>query len=112
MTVVVLAALGVGTGAYALWHLPDTSMPKPSTSSVEIDFAAGHPARSPMTVGVRLMEDTPGQYTKQHGVVLAVDLTGDDFAHADWSIVALVPKGVHVGGTIGSDPRRAKVTQF
>jgi hypothetical protein len=107
-TVVVLIALAAGAFAYASWIHPDTAVPQPGSSSIEVDFSPGHSAHSPVTVGVRLILD---QSASNGGspVTLAIDVAGEDLTHAGWSVHALVPAGVSVNGALDNDPRTGEV---
>jgi hypothetical protein len=109
LTVWVLLALALGTGAYGVVRLPHTAVPKPQLPSIEIAFSPGHPALSPITVAVRLEEGDPLQ-EGHPGVTMAIDLTGNDFAHQGWSVSATTPVGVQVNGREGNDPRTGAVS--
>jgi hypothetical protein len=93
----VLLALTVATLAYGWVNRPDTTIPQPPTSSIEVDFSAGHHALFPVTVGVRLLRyaSFPGSGGAST-VRLAIDLSGEDFTHAGWQVHADVPTGVDV----------------
>lgn len=95
-TVVVLAAMGAVAAAFGFWLLPETTVPEPVTSSVEMNFGAADNARSPMTVDIRLMLDRSNRPNRASGAALAIDLEGADLARPGWSLIALVPKGVRV----------------
>jgi len=107
-TVVVLMVLAAGAFTFASWIHPDTAVPQPESSSIEVDFSPAHSAHSPVTVGVRLILD---QSASNGGfpVTLAIDLAGEDLAHTGWSLHALVPAGVSVNGAISNNPRTGEV---
>lgn len=90
-TVIVLALLGAVVTAYAFWVRPDTAVPQPQQSNVEIDFSPGHSAVSPITAKISLSRDYYGK-----GSVLDIELTGADLAHTGWSIYMTVPIGVRL----------------
>lgn len=111
-TVVVLAVLFVGAAACGFWLRPDTGIPQPASSSVEIDFSPERPARSPVTVGLRLLRDRPTHVGDRATVTLAIDLNGEDFTYPGWTVVAVVPTGVRVNGAQGDDPGTGLVGRF
>lgn len=112
-TVAVLAILGAIPLTYALWILPATDVPQPRPSSIEIDFSPGHPASSPLTVGMWLQREQPADGTgNSNQVVLAIDITGADLARSGWSITGIMPVGVHINGALGNDPRTGRVTRY
>ncbi|MFI7431259.1 hypothetical protein ACIBPB_30120 [Micromonospora sp. NPDC049836] len=95
-TVVVLAILGAVTAAAGFWLLPDTTVPQPVTSSVELHFDPEHPATSPIIVELWLSLGESSGPNRHSETVLHVDLKGPDLAHAGWSLFAIAPKGFHV----------------
>jgi hypothetical protein len=106
-TVLVLVVLAAGTVVGGLLLKPDTSVPQPGSSSVEVDFSPAHPARSPVAVGVELTDDVTGGYGS--GMTMAITLAGADLAQKDWSVIAEVPAGVQLDGQIAGDPRTGRV---
>jgi len=112
LTVGALVLLAIGTGVYGGLNLPDTAVPQPQSPSIEVDFSPGHAARSPITVGVRLLQSDLRQEGGSAPVTLATDLTGADFAHPGWSMFVFAPPGVHVNGATGHDPRTGLVSRL
>ena len=94
-TVVYLVLLGAVVVAYAFWILPDTAVPQPRPSYIEIDFSPGHPARSPITVTITLERDR-FDISNDKGMSLNLDLSGPDLAHPGWSLYMTMPKGVQL----------------
>jgi hypothetical protein len=92
----VLLVLTIAPATYGWLHRPDTTVPQPASSNIEVDFSQSHPALSPITVGVRLLRDDPSPNGEGSTVTLAIDLSGEDFTHAGWEVYADVPAGVDV----------------
>jgi hypothetical protein len=90
-TVIVLAVLAVGPFVYGWLHRPDTSVPQPLTSHVEIDLSPRHPLLSPITVGISLSG-------RGGAATVYIDLAGGEFTQTGWSVSALVPAGVEPDG--------------
>jgi hypothetical protein len=67
-------------------HRPDTTVPQPSSSSIEVDFSQTRPALSPITVGVRLLRDDPATDGDGSMVTLAIYLSGEDFTQPGWEV--------------------------
>jgi hypothetical protein len=85
-TFVVLVLFTAAIGIYAAWILPDTVVPQPQQSSIAIDFSSGHPASSPITVGITLSQFLDG-------IMLDIQLDGADLAHTGWSLYLTIPTG-------------------
>jgi hypothetical protein len=115
----VLLAVTVATGAYGWVTHPDTTVPQPSSSRIEVHFSAGHPARSPITVAMELTRDDRSLGVGGSTVTLEIYLSGAEFAHAGWWIRADVPSGVDVppvitgsGGLINSSSHTSDGTEY
>jgi hypothetical protein len=111
-TVIVLAAITIGATVYGLLNRPDGAVPQPPGSTIEIDFSPGHPALSPITVGVRLLRDDPLPDGGGPAMTVAIDLSGEDFAHAGWVMHADVPAGVEVNGPQNNPPYTSNGTAY
>ena len=109
--VIVLTVLWVVPLIYAIRVLPNTAVPVPQSSSVEVDFSQGHPAHSPVSVEISFSRE---QQFDSNGwqMVMAIYLNGPDLAQAGWSITAIVPAGVQVNGTIGNSALLGRVSPF
>jgi hypothetical protein len=80
-----------------------TAVPQPQSHAyIELDFAAGHPAHDPITIGVRLIQNQPGQPYVLAPVTETIDLSGQDLRSAGWSLFLVVPAGVDVVNDPGS----------
>ena len=101
----VLLLLTIAALAYGWAKRPDTTIPQPPSSTIEVHFSQGHHALSPVTVGVRLLLDSlhPGGGDGS-AVTLAIDLSGEDFTHGGWRVYADVPAGVNVTDPQDSPP--------
>lgn len=98
-----LAIVGVGTGTWGLLLLPVTAVPQPESGAyIELDFAPGHQAHHPISIGVRLLQNQPDQSKGLAPVTEAIDLRGEDLRFAGWSLFFVVPAGVHVVGAPAS----------
>jgi hypothetical protein len=106
-----LLVIGAAAGIYGWVYHPDTAIRQPPQSHVEVDFAPGRPARSPITVGLRLIRDEASR-DRHSQVTLAIDLTGVDLASPDWTLTAIVPAGVRVNGALDDDPRTGRVFRY
>jgi hypothetical protein len=109
--VITLAVLWVVPLAYAIRVLPNTTVPVPQSSSVEVDFSQGHPAHSPISVEISFSRE---QQFDSNGwqMVMAIYLNGPDLAQAGWSITAIVPAGVQVNGAIGNSALLGRVLPY
>lgn len=107
-----LLVIGATAGVYGWAHHPDTAIPQPPGSSVEVDFSPDRSARSPMTVGLGLRRDKAPDNSGRWQVTLAIDLTGDDLASPNWTLVAIVPTGVRVNGALDNDPSTGQVSRY
>ena len=99
----VLLVLTVATATYGWVKHPNTAVPQPPSSSIEVDFSPDHPALSPITVGVLLQRDASPNGGGSL-VTLYIDLTGADFAHAGWWVFADVPPGVNTDKALDNYP--------
>jgi hypothetical protein len=95
-TVGVLALLGALLTAYAFWILPDTALPKPQSSDIQINFNPGHPATSPIRATLSLLRGDHYSEGTSRGIVLEIDVTGPDLAHTGWSMFMIMPAGVQI----------------
>jgi len=107
-----LLVIGAAAGVYGWAYHPDTAIPQPPGSSVEVDFGPDRSAHSPMTVGLRLSRDKAPDSSGRWQATLAVDLTGDDLAFPNWTLTAIVPAGVRVNGALDGDPRTGQVSRW
>jgi hypothetical protein len=108
MTVIVLGALGIGTGAWAFHIHPDSAIPQPGTSEIDLIFGPAHLARSPINIDLTLAEDWHVLSSPATAVSLIIDLTGPDLTYPGWELHEQVPSGVQVGTT--SDPHALRIT--
>ena len=109
MTAIVLCALGIGTGAWAFYIRPDSAIPQPGTSVIELIFGPAHLARSPINVDLTLAEDWHTLLGPVTAVSLIINLTGPDLTHFGWELVGHVPSGVQAG-TITGDSHALRIT--
>jgi hypothetical protein len=107
-----LLVIGAAAGVYGWVYHPDTAVRRPPQSRVEVDFGPGRPARSPVTVGLRLIRDEATGNRHRSQVTLAIDLTGVDLASPYWTLTAIVPAGVRVNGALDDDPRTGQVLPY
>jgi hypothetical protein len=108
-TVIVLGALALGTGAFAWYLRPNTAIPQPGASEIDLTFGPTHLARSPIKVDLTLAEDTfvaPGPPT---AASLIIYLTGPDLGHPGWELAAHVPSGVQIGA-LTDHPHAFRIT--
>jgi hypothetical protein len=87
-----LLALTAAAVAFGWVNRPETTVPQPGTSLIEVHFGQGHPALAPVTVSVFLSRDdvTSGD---GGGITMTIDLQGQDLARAGWSVTEVVPSG-------------------
>jgi hypothetical protein len=87
-----LLALTAVTAVFGWVNRPETTVPQPGESNIEVDFSPGHPAVAPVIVSVLLSRDDVSSGTAG-GITMTIDLQGQDLTHADWSVTADVPSG-------------------
>ena len=109
--VIILTVLWAIPLAYAIWVLPNTAVPAPQASSVEVDFSPGHPARSPLSVAIGFSREQQFD-SNNFQMDLAIYLNGPDLVHIGWSIIAIVPRGVQVNGAMGNSASLGRVSPY
>ncbi len=104
-TVVVLLAIGVGTGAYAFHLRPDNAIPRVNNLfQINLDFRLTQPARSPIKVVLTLHVDTAWPST------LCISVMSPDLTHPGFLFQALVPPVVQAE-TVPSDPHTVLISR-
>jgi hypothetical protein len=106
--VIVLIALALVTVIYAAVLRPDTALPQPASSSIQVTFGPTHLTSSPITMSLSL-----GQGPSYSGggttVTLDVTLIGTDFKYPGWQLLAYVPTGVHLVGSPNNNPQTGQL---
>lgn len=109
--VITLTVLWAIPLAYAIWVLPNTAVPRPQASSVEVDFSSGHPARSALSVAISFSREQQFD-SNSFQMDMAIYLNGPDLVRVGWSITAIVPRGVQVNGAIGNSAALGRVSPY
>jgi hypothetical protein len=104
-TVLVLLTVGFGIGWYAN-HLRPASAPQPGESTVTLFFGPNSFSSAALKVTVWLRQE-PGNTTS---VAMDIDLSGQDLKQPGWYLLAFVPRGVQVPGSVTNNPRDGRVT--
>jgi hypothetical protein len=104
-TVLVLVVVGLAIGWYAN-HLRPASAPQPEESNVTLHFGPNYFTSAALKVTVWLRQE-PSNNTF---VAMDIDLTGQDLTQPGWYLLAFVPRGVQVPGSVTNDPREGRVT--
>jgi hypothetical protein len=108
----VLLVPGVVIGAVA-WHLrPDSAIPQPGSSNIDVSFGPGYVASSPIHVQLQLWQDEPVDGGGPTRVVLGIDISGKDVTYSGLTITASVPNGVQLGPASEDNPSTGHVTRY
>jgi len=96
-TVLVLLAVGGGTGAYALYLRPDSAVPQPTPSKIDVTFGPGHVASSPIHVELWLRQEKLVFGIPANRVALEIYIGGkEDLTLPGLTLTASVSSGVQL----------------
>lgn len=111
-TVLVLLVPGIVIGAVA-WHLrPDSAIPQPGSSNIDVAFGPSYVASSPIHVQLQLWQDEPVDGGGPTRVVLGIDISGKDVTYSGLTLTASVPNGVQLIPASEDNPSTGHVTRY